>query len=448
MRETIEIFNCYPSTVNLYVNNAISAFNRHNPTMHRAIHLLCFKYVIALIAVPWNLCGSVFNFNSLVDVALQSHMQIRKMYKIPKCRLQSMLKCSHSFEAFLMLSLVTKQAFRSYRLCDANGVKMLFRTVLSPIIQIYQWSGLSPFSLFTKKHKPAWQNDSFRFIAITAANLLINLIAGIHNLTRFDYKANEVNSKMVAYTELLVTIILRAHAITVLIESCLKRSIQSELLASFDEIEQIFTKKLNHQMEKRPLRTRFRKFIIICFGKNVAIACVLILGVIAIQEWESVYYFFVTCLAFYTSTLSYAQWMVYVDVIRYNIERTNDCLMEMGDVDRIDWTQNQTDGYIFHIETFTMSNTCDRLDQLRKCANKTWHASIQINRCFRWSIFVGSGNELFLLVINLYWILYCLMNSIFNSWYDIVFCAVWASMILSNLLVTSMLCEDINAEVS
>lgn len=340
------------------------------------------------------------------------------------------------------------QSINVHRLCDANGVKMLFRTVLSPIIQIYQWSGLSPFSLFTKKHKPVWQNDSFRFIAITAASLLINFIAGIHNLTRFDYKVDGVNSKMVAYTDLLVTIILRIHAITVLIESCLKRSIQSELLATFDEIEQIFAKKLNHQMERRPLRTRFRKFIIICFVKNVTIAFVLIVGVIAMQDLESLYYFFVTCLALYTSTLSYSQWMVYVDVLRYNIERTNDCLMEMGDVNRIDRTHNQTDGYIFHIEAFTMSNTYDRLDQLRKCFNKTWLASIQINRCFRWSIFVGSGNQLFLLVINLYWILYLLMNSIFSSWYDIVFCAIWASMILSNFVITSMICEDINAEVS
>lgn len=314
--------------------------------------------------------------------------------------------------------------------------------MLAPFIRIYQWSGLSPFPLFANNCKSIWRNESFRFIAITIVNLLISITACYCSLIYFDYQSN-----LGSYINLLMTLNVFAHAFAVLIESCSKRSIQSELLTTFDEIEKIYAENLGHRMNERQLRCRFLKFTIIWILKNAFITFANILYMIAAQQYyESLYYAIAIFLPFYTSTLSYAQWLAYVDVVRYNIERTNDCLLKMGETNNIDWLG--TEGHIFCIKPVATDafDTCKRLIHLRKCFNKIWLASTLINRCFHWSLIIGSGNEMCLFVINLYWILlnltYC------SSWPDVTFSAIWAGMILSNFLAISMICEDINIEVS
>lgn len=315
--------------------------------------------------------------------------------------------------------------------------------MLAPFLRICQWSGLSPFPLFAKNSKPIRRNDSFRFVA-TVVNLLVNTTGCIYSLVRFNYRGN-----LSSYMELLMVLNVCTHAISVLIESCSKRSIQSKLLTTFDEIEKILDERLNHRMEERQLRRRFLKFTIIWIVKNTVLTFASILGVIAAQQYENVYYVIATFLPFYTSTLSYAQWLVYVDVTRYNIERTNDCLLKMGDANRID--RLGMEGKIFCIKPVAIDafETCKKLIHLRECFNKIWLASTLINRCFHWSLIIGSGNEMCLFVINLYWMLYCLVKLPYSSsWPDIAFCALWAGFILSNFLAISMICEDINNEVS
>lgn len=315
--------------------------------------------------------------------------------------------------------------------------------MLAPFIRIYQWSGLSPFSLFANNCKSIWRYESFRFVAITLVNLLINITACIYILVRFDYHGG-----LGSLINLLMTLNVFTHAFAVLIESCSKRSIQSKLLTTFDEIEKILAEKLDHRMNERQLRLRFLKFTIIWIVKNAVITFASILGVFAAQQYENVYYGIATFLPFYTSTLSYAQWLAYVDVIRYNIERTNDCLLKMGEANRIDWLEPE--GQIFCIKPVATDafDTCKRLIDLRKCFNKIWLASTLINRCFHWSLIIGSGNEMCLFVINLYWMLVSLTDNMSSSWPDVAFCAIWAGMILSNFLAISMICEDINIEVS
>lgn len=326
---------------------------------------------------------------------------------------------------------------------------MLFRTVLSSTIRVFRWSGLSPFPLIISKEcNSVGRCDSIRYTSMSAIIFLLILFSCILNLRRFDYLLSGMGSSVSDYIELFMILIPRVHTFSALIDSYTNRSNQSRLLTIFDEIGSIFAEKLNIPLEKRQLRTRFWRFINICFVKNMAIASICLLSVVAIQTWASVYYSSMTLLAFYTSTLSYAQWMVYVDVVRYNIERMNASLVKMGDQNRIQ--RLQEDRYIFRVEIFSLDafDTCERLIYLRQCFDKTWQTSRLINRCFRWSLLFGSGNELFLLVVNLYWILYCLVNLRFTVWLDIVFCSIWAVINLSNLFVVSMLCEDIKVKVS
>lgn len=326
---------------------------------------------------------------------------------------------------------------------------MSFRAVLVPFIRISQWCGLSPFPLVKEKPKSFWQSEAFQFTAVAVVNLLINLAACTSNLIRIvcDHQLVMGHSKLFSYTHILVGFITRIHTITVLIESYSKRSIQMKLFATFDEIEKIFKEKLNLGMDRRQLRIRFSKFIIIWAVKNAAIVILILLGFIEFT-WYTLYVEIMTFVPFYTSALFYAQWMVYADVVRSNIERMNECLAKMNDEKGIN--RLPTDGQIFQVEVSSVRtlDEFERLIDLRKCFRKIWYASALINRCFRWSLFIGNSTDLYMLVGNLYWILYHMVALDIDSWYRIAFNAMCAGMISTNVIIMSMICEDINAKVS
>lgn len=328
---------------------------------------------------------------------------------------------------------------------------MLFRIVLAPFVRIFQWSGLSPLRAVAEKPKSFWRSKAFQLTAITMANLLINFSAGIHNVTCYNlnYRPDGVHSKLVAYTHMLIGLLLRIHAIAVLIESFTKRSTQAKLLATFDEVEHIFANKLNYKIGKRRLRGRFHKFIIIWICKNATMAILVVLFLTYVFKWFKLYNAIVLFVPLYTNSLFYAQWMVYVDVIRFNIRRLSDCLSLMSDKKGTD--QPPTDGQIHRVRASPIStiDECERLTHLRECFSKIWHASILVNRCCRWSLFIGCGIDLYLLVINLYRILNSLMHFNFNfACFNAAFGIVWVATILTNFLVISVIGEGINTEVS
>lgn len=315
--------------------------------------------------------------------------------------------------------------------------------MLAPIITIFQWSGLSPFPLVVKKGKSVWLNDKSQFIAIVVANLLTTFFACIQNLLRFNPIAEGPLFKLIVYINVMVVLSLHIHTVATLIESYSKRSIEVEVLTKFQEIENSFQGNFGVKTDNLQQRNRFRKFIIIWIVKNAIVAILLVGGTLFSFKWDKLSSMIVIIIPFYTSTLSNAQWMTYVDVIRSNVERLNECLREMSD-------GNSMIGRIFHVETFQtdMFDMCERLVQLRKYSDQLWQASALINRRFCWSLSIGIGSDLILLVINLYWILFCMVHLKFGPLYDIIFRTAWTSMILSNFSIISLIGEDINAKVS
>lgn len=318
---------------------------------------------------------------------------------------------------------------------------MLFRIILAPVIRVFRWSGLSPFPLLAKKSKSIERSEVYRLAAVTAINLLVNLVVGLQNTIQTNFNITRAFDKLLIYGDLIMAVILRVHAIVVLIESYAKRFEQSELLAKFDEIENIFAQKLNVEANQWQERHRFKKFIVIWLAKMAIFSMVLLVAPMFTFEWYNLYYLIVVFTAFYTSALSYAQWMVYVDVIRYNIERINACLMGMGRADRID-------GHIFYVRAVNAQDICERLVQLRKCYIKIWEASMLINRCFCWLFTIGIGVGVYLVVFNLYTILYGVLSLKMLRWHDVVVCASWGSTFAADFVLISMICEDINAGVS
>lgn len=319
---------------------------------------------------------------------------------------------------------------------------MSFRAVLAPIIRVFRWVGLSSFPLSHQESESFWREKSLAFAAITIVNVLVNLLMAIEDISEINFARVSFHARIELYVDLVLTCLLRIHTITVLMESCIKRSIQLSLLTTFDGIEAVFAENLNLPVDNRQL-PRFRKFIIISIVQSGLIAVVYIAGVLSQGYWLPMISTMFVLLAFCVISLSNAQWLVFVDAVRFNLERINVCLAKMGDAESQEYMRTVRD-----IPGLNESENGERIVQLRKCLNGTWKASLLINRCFRWSLFIGIGNQLLVLVINLYWILYSLLHMNIAVINQITFCTSWALVILSHFLLMSLICEDINNNVS
>lgn len=273
----------------------------------------------------------------------------------------------------------------------------------------------------------------------------------IQNIIQTNFSVTTAFEKLIVYGDLMTVLILHLHAITVLMESYRERATQLQLITKLDEIEKIFAEKFHMKSNRRLLRRRFNKFIAFWLVKVTSFSVVLLLGPMLTSHWYNLYFLFVVFSAVYTSALNCAHWMVFVDVIRYNVERINVCLIELRDQHRIErWRPG---GRIICVVGALPKDACeddtyDRLVQLRMCYNITWQATRLVNRCFRWSFLIGVSNGLFLIVIGLYVALYGLLSLKMLPWHDVIVNACWTSLLFTDFLFTALICEDIDGGVS
>lgn len=146
----------------------------------------------------------------------------------------------------------------------------------------------------------------------------------------------------------------------------------------------------------------------------------------------------------YTCTLFYAQWIVYLDMIKYNIESINVCLTKLEEPTRkYRLLQHQQAK-----STITTKAISRKLIHLRNCYCKSWEASLLLNQCFLWSLLFGVTNEFALYITNLYWILHVLVNVPEEMWSSLVIFVLWIGINMSHFILISRVCDQISKEVS
>lgn len=322
---------------------------------------------------------------------------------------------------------------------------MRFRRVLFPLVRVCQYSGLCPISVYGSDTNSALSNKRKRFATLTAAICVVQLLLCIYTFTHTNNIFDSSRSRMFVYTNMYVTFTMRVHAIIVLVESFVKRSIQLELFEKIDEIETIFIEKLNRKSNDERLRRRFRHFVIVWIVKFVVFNLIILLAGILTSEWRIVNALAITCAPLYISTLFYAQLMVYLDVVKYNIESINDCLAKLRDAPRFHWTRWNSQP----LPATEMIDVPQQLVYLRICYSKTWEASILINSCVRCSLLLGINNDFVFSVANLYSILYLVFKLPFAmTYWRLLVRAMWAGLNVSHVWILSMICEQILEQVS
>lgn len=321
---------------------------------------------------------------------------------------------------------------------------MRFHRVLIPVIRLCQCSGLCPISVYDINGSPSIEYKKYRFATLTAIICVVQLLVSVHTFTHSENFMDWSRSAVLTSTDLFIAITLRVHAGVVLIELYAKRSIQLELLKKFDEIESIFIEKLKKNTNDECLRRRFRQFIIIWVVKCVILHSTAVLGAIFTFDLQILYSTFMVIVPpFYVSTLFYVQLMVYLDVIKYNIESINECLAKLKDSLRI-YRLRANQQSVRATETIEI---CRRLMDLRICYCKTWEATMLINRYARWSLLFGINNEFLLFVVNVYWSLYIIIYVPSSLRLMLLLCVLWSAMIMSHFMMLSMICEQILDEV-
>lgn len=315
----------------------------------------------------------------------------------------------------------------------------LFVRLLSPIIRVCQWSGLSPLDL---DRGTAFSTKSIHsFTILMAFWLTIEIGHFLHGFIRQDIYVDWKGSKILSYIDIITPWFIRLHAIVLLIESFSKRTDQVELLDKMAEIETVFVTKFQMKIDAPKLQRTFRNHLVFWLLRLAAIIGCTFLT----RTWGRVYYLFLYIVPFYTSTLMYAQFLAYIDTIHYCIE------MLIDEVGQFSMSHVPQSAALKNAEKRTFVFTfekIERLRDLRQVFQLVWQASMLVNHYVRWSLPIGINNEFITLINDLYWIFLLLLNPMNFSIRQILICSIWAVINLSCIYQTSNTCDRTVAAVS
>lgn len=312
--------------------------------------------------------------------------------------------------------------------------------LLSPVIRICQWSGLSPLDLnrdtaFTSRHV-----QSHRILMVIW--LTIEIAHFLHGFIQMDIYINWKFSKILIYIDIITPLFIRLHVIVLFIESFLKRSEQVELLDKIAEIETFFVRKFQVKIDAKKLQRKFRNYLIFWVLRIAGIIVCMCL----VKSWGDAYYLLLYIVPFYSSTLMYAQYLSYVETIRYCVELLNE---NIGQFDMSHVSQQEQSGEkLVEKRTFIFTfNKIERLRDLRHVYRLIWQASLLVNHYVLWSLPIAINNEFITLINDLYWIFLLLLDPI-NLYPQALICSIWAFINLSYIYQTANTCDRTIAAVS
>lgn len=317
-----------------------------------------------------------------------------------------------------------------------NSAEVRFRRVLFSIVRLCQCSGQCPISVYgsnTEKKKIA-------FAVLSVLVFIGQTLMSIYFLLHF-YNLLDWSEAILSYINLCVAFTIRLHAAVMLIESYAKRSIHSKVLENLDAIEAIFKEKLQIKTNDDRLRDCCHRIIFAWVVKFLLLVFLAFLAGILSFDWILLYRALMALAPFYTSTLFYAQFMIYLSMVEYNIATINECLMKLKDTSRIVWRRQQR-------QAMLSPDVCQQVIQLRICYDKVWYAVMLINHGVRWSLLLAINNDFVLYFTNLYWMLYLTFNASFGNLPLLGVMTMYFGINVSHFIMISRVCEQISEQVS
>lgn len=311
---------------------------------------------------------------------------------------------------------------------------------ISTFTKICQFCGLAPFSYSASLDK--WETNrslgfiTFIFIIVITISSALPII---FNESFVDYNNDQISA--IIFNVMLVTINL--HAFFAMIENFSKRHHHIKLMNLFRKLEQSFNRSASARLKYEVIQRMFRNFLFLgCFE----ISFLLVLGCYAIIFGSQIGQNFMIAylIPFILSMLSYIQAIAYISLLFRNIEafdRFTDELVIKGNISINQW---------FATPVRSQQNTVNESDLiwLKRIHCLIFECSTIINNLTYFSLPIGLLNELLLLTINVFWIIGSIIENDPSKIALIMFCSVWITITLLNVLFITINCGRVRNQVS
>lgn len=314
-----------------------------------------------------------------------------------------------------------------------------------PIFRIFQLIGLNLVSVNSTFKKIALRN----FLKIYSwLHIIIRLIVFCFTLITNHFYIRNNDYKIVSSIDTVLICGVRLLEIAILFESLIKRNKEKEFFENLLEIDDILKNRFNVDLKYNNLR-RFvciQLIIWICIFVSGE-ACILYLA----RDNVAYFYFCLTYLIpFITSSLSYFQIIILVNLIKYRFHVMIKLISDMKhfEIDAFDWTQEKSSKNVFvsdfsgkfHENLNALHDTYffDRLVIIRDLYHRLWNQTNLINIRFRCTMVCNIGNDFVSLLSNFYWMFMCLLKNEISLNVSVISCFLWS---LINIFHIVMLCK-------
>lgn len=314
-----------------------------------------------------------------------------------------------------------------------------------PIFRVFQLFGLNLVSI-----NSTFKTFSLRyFLKIYSwLHIIIRLIVFCFTLITNHFYIRNNEYKIVSSIDTVLICGVRLLEISILLESLIKRDIEKKFIENLLKIDDILKSRFNIDLKYNNQRRLvcIQLIIWMCiflFGE----ACILYLA----RGNVAYFYFCLTyLLPFITSSLSYFQIIILVNLIKYRFHVLIKLISEMEhfEIDDFDWKPEKSSKNVFvsdfsgkfHENLNALRDTYffDRLDIIRDLYHRLWNQTNLINERFRCTMVGNIGNDFVSLLSNFYWMFMCLLKHEISLNVSVISCFLWS---LINILHILMLCK-------
>ena len=313
------------------------------------------------------------------------------------------------------------------------ALKMTLVKHFLPVLRVFQFCGLSPFSVidYTFQLANSKRSTAYSFLLFGCT---IGLF--IYDCSDSDAYRRVGLTTVTDFVDTGSIVFVRLIALICLLEAILTRQKQIDFFNQLTAIDAIFSNELNVAI--RPDRSRWRP-VLYSFKRFAALLlATIILGIIVILSrdlWYLKFWVFYS-ISWFVVTFSNIQMSTYVQFIRCHFEMLNDQLAKL-----------MSKGFERKISAETHSQFGKMLI-LRNIHNRLWKATNLTNERFKWSLPFSVCSDFAGLLLNCYWIFLCIFQPATTPQIYIYSSSIWCITNFLHLALPAHCCQLAIIEVN
>lgn len=332
------------------------------------------------------------------------------------------------------------------------SVAMQFLKTLFPSFFMWQFFSLSPFILTKDSLMPKLSQNHNVICALSLGVQSAVMVFGLCNFKHYIPFDNRPPIK--AFGDIFSMNLIRASCILTVVESWIKRLLQIQFLEKIDEIDTIFNRKLEIDLNYGFQRKKsFQRFILL-IGYYLCLQMIMLVVTFdpALSDFEIFCALYAVPL--FVCTLRYQQFISYVYLLNDRFKALNKYIKDIA-VRKATRGAGQMDkfSHFVYVRSFYIGQDNDleallilnKIKHIRRIYRVLINANCILCRLFNWSMLIIVFNDFCNILINIYWIIMNLLNQ--GPKLELFSVSAWAIFNVSMLLSLSKACNFTCIEV-